>query len=485
MRRPRVALIVLATGLVAVVPAVFAFRDGVLSGYSGGPESSGWNCVSCHGFNQGAGNVELIGAPDRYRFGAVYDLTVRVSDADKVGAGFEISAEGEAPGHVGTFLISDATHTQFSHAVHEDYVTHTLSGVADSISNWASGGGSYDYHLQWRAPFGDVGRINFYASANAIDDDAFLLGDNYYFAYATAAYSAPFDVDGDGDVDLADFAVLQRCYSGVDPAAGGECGFVDLNGDGMVTALEHFALTNVLSGPIDAEPAGLIAADYVRGGLLYDKWWAVAELGAPGVDHPLWATRPDQTSNTRTGSTTWRCKECHGWDYKGVDGAYGSGSHRTGFSGIFGSTMSPGAVFELLKKNEVTVPGGHGFGDTGLSDDDIWDLVAFVRSGLVDTDTHVDTTDPAGPFLGTSGLGLGLYQDTCYHCHGSDGTDLNFNTPESPSYVGTVANGNPWEFLHKVRFGHPGSSMPPGEKLRWDAADAADIGAYAQGLPTE
>jgi len=38
---------------------------------------------------------------------------------------------------------------------------------------------------------------------------------------------------------------------------------------------------------------------------------------------PLWAT---QSSNTRSGKDTWRCKECHGWDYMGVDGAYGSGS---------------------------------------------------------------------------------------------------------------------------------------------------------------
>src|SRR3990172_1061139 len=85
-------------------------------------------------------------------------------------------------------------------------------------------------------------------------------------------------------------------------------------------------------------PQPELSGDPVRGGLLYDEWWVViAEDEAeahmaegPATDHPLWKT---QTTNTRTGADTWRCKECHGWDYKGVDGAYGSGSHQTGFKG--------------------------------------------------------------------------------------------------------------------------------------------------------
>jgi mono/diheme cytochrome c family protein len=67
------------------------------------------------------------------------------------------------------------------------------------------------------------------------------------------------------------------------------------------------------------------------GGILYDMWWAVTGADEPTGDHPLWAT---QNTNTRTGPDTWRCKECHGWDYRGADGAYGSGSHFTGFVGV-------------------------------------------------------------------------------------------------------------------------------------------------------
>ena len=101
----------------------------------------------------------------------------------------------------------------------------------------------------------------------------------------------------------------------------------------------------------DGPPQGFLDADAARGGALYDKWWKVAGVTAtePTGDHPLWASRPDMQSNTRIGSVTWRCKECHGWDYKGVDGAYSSGSHRTGFAGIFGTTQSSQGAFDLIK----------------------------------------------------------------------------------------------------------------------------------------
>jgi hypothetical protein len=133
----------------------------------------------------------------------------------------------------------------------------------------------------------------------------------------------------------------------------------------------------------------------VRGGSMYDKWWAVTGLAAPTTDNPLWALRPDTTSNSRTGADTWRCKECHGWDYKGVNGAYAGGSHRTGIAGIFGTTKTAQEAFDLLK-------GDHGYGIVGLSDEDLWDLAAFVTEGLIDTDSIIDTD---GAFIGSVATG--------------------------------------------------------------------------------
>ena len=86
------------------------------------------------------------------------------------------------------------------------------------------------------------------------------------------------------------------------------------------------------------------AADELRGGILYDKWWVVNHGSEPTGEHPLYPPAGQQS-----GSTTFRCKECHGWDYKGVDGAYGSGSHFTGIGGVFGTTMSAQELFDLIK----------------------------------------------------------------------------------------------------------------------------------------
>ena len=201
----------------------------------------------------------------------------------------------------------------------------------------------------------------------------------------------------------------------------------------------------------------------------------------PIGDHPFWASRPDTQSNTRVGSVTWRCKECHGWDYKGVDGAYGSGSHRTGIAGIFGTTRSASEAFDLIKTD-------HGYGNAGLSDDDIWDLAKFVLEGQIDTDDLIDASEAFvgnldnGQTLYDSGIGTGT---ACMVCHGADGLQAppGVDPDEHDDFVGLIANENPWEFQHKVRFGQPGTAMSGSVADGGTTQDVADLGAYAQSLP--
>src|SRR6056297_765717 len=79
-----------------------------------------------------------------------------------------------------------------------------------------------------------------------------------------------------------------------------------------------------------------IAADegsIARGGRLYDKWYKEIDDKAPGESHKLYPS--DATYADKPGSN-WRCKECHGWDGMGADGAYSSGKHFTGIKGING-----------------------------------------------------------------------------------------------------------------------------------------------------
>ncbi|MBI4719566.1 MAG: hypothetical protein HY763_17355 [Planctomycetes bacterium] len=211
-----------------------------------------------------------------------------------------------------------------------------------------------------------------------------------------------------------------------------------------------------------------------RGGLLWDQWWTVAALNAPTGNHPLYPP-----SGQQTGSATFRCKECHGWDYKGRDGAYGAGAHYTGIRGVFGSTKTPLEMFNLVKLSSGT--NGHGFGGYGLSDQDIRDLVQFVNDLAIDTDTYIDGT---GAFLGNPSQGQSHYTSggspSCIACHGADGATINFGTALAPEWVGTVAVENPWELLHKIRIGNPGTAMPSWLLSGGTDQGAADIGRYAQ-----
>ena len=216
-----------------------------------------------------------------------------------------------------------------------------------------------------------------------------------------------------------------------------------------------------------------------RGARLYDKWWGETGANAPTTDHPLWAT---QSTNTRSGKDTWRCKECHGWDYKGKDGAYGSGSHMTGFAGVYDAAQSKSAD-ELVAALKGATNSDHDF-STVLDAQALTDLATFLKEGLVDESTYIDYAAKA-PIGADADHGKQLYDSLCAACHGADGKTINFKDEAHPEYVGTIANENPQEFLHKARFGQPGSNppMPSTLDVGWSVQDAGDVWAYAQNVP--
>jgi thiosulfate dehydrogenase len=226
-------------------------------------------------------------------------------------------------------------------------------------------------------------------------------------------------------------------------------------------------------------PELTVKGSWIQGGALYDKWWTVANVEPPKDDHPLWATRPDQQTNGRKGATTWRCKECHGWDYKGVDGAYGGGSHRTGVGGILKASKLPSEkIFDIIAVK-------HGYLKSGMREKYLWDLVAFVRHGLIDTAGYLDADKrfkgrvEEGKKHYTKGT---LTEAGCAKCHGSDG--LKEVVPGFDEFPPKMARKNPWELMHKIRFGHPGSTMPNyGLQIRFQ--NLKDLGAYIQSLPVK
>ncbi len=214
------------------------------------------------------------------------------------------------------------------------------------------------------------------------------------------------------------------------------------------------------------------------GGKLYDKWWkAVPGVKEPVGDHPLWAL---QTTNKRKGDDTWRCKECHGWDYRGKDGAYGSGSHKTGFPSVLAVQAKSLEQLKAILKGSTNPK--HDFSKT-LDDAALTNLATFLKHGLVDLATAIDAKTKK-PVKADVGRGKQL-SVVCTACHGPEGKKLNFGKPDDPEYVGTVAKENPWEFLHKVRVGQPGSDppMPTGVEMGSSLQDLLDILAYSQTLP--
>jgi len=211
----------------------------------------------------------------------------------------------------------------------------------------------------------------------------------------------------------------------------------------------------------------------VRGGLAYDKWWkAVPNAAEPAGNQPLWAL---QSSNERSGADTYRCKECHGWDYQGQDGAYGGGSHFTGFDGVLDAASM--STKDLKKALNGKTNASHDFSVVG--DDAIDDLVNFIKAGTIDDTKYIDYSTKKT--IGTNNArGKTLYESTCVSCHGADGKLIVIDDTEG---VGSMSNGNPWEILHKIRFGHPGSLMPSGVLEGWSTQDSADVLGYSQTLP--
>jgi thiosulfate dehydrogenase len=216
-----------------------------------------------------------------------------------------------------------------------------------------------------------------------------------------------------------------------------------------------------------------------EGGVMYDNWMKAMGVDVPEGDHPLWST---QTTNTRSGADTWRCKECHGWDYKGKDGAYGSGSHQTGFKGVWDSSSM--SAEELTAWLNGTMNPDHNFvGEGMLGETQVQMMVAFLQSEKIDTNVFVDVDGTVTD--GNPELGAEFYSTFCEYCHGEDGTALNFGSDTEPEFVGTVASDNPWEFVHKVSYGHPGAVMPSGINMDWSLQDIIDLLTHAQTLPVK
>jgi len=227
------------------------------------------------------------------------------------------------------------------------------------------------------------------------------------------------------------------------------------------------------TAPVEEEAAAT-PASIVKGGAIYDQWWAAVDgASEPTENQALWAT---QSTNTRSGKDTWRCKECHGWDYQGIDGAYSSGSHSTGFTGVYNAGMSK-SKGEL----ESIMRGGgnadHDFSSL-LGEEGVTDIVNFLSEGLIDASEYISYSTKGITVWADLVNGKVRYDRSCATCHAGDGRIAEFDE----EYLTNLANDNPWEVLHKIRFGQPDGAMPGSVHSGWSTQDAVDVLAYTQSL---
>jgi thiosulfate dehydrogenase len=234
----------------------------------------------------------------------------------------------------------------------------------------------------------------------------------------------------------------------------------------LLSGLLNHAYAAVPENPTDQWKIG-------SGGALYDNWASALMKSPPTDTHPAYPK-----DGKKKGKDTWRCKECHGWDYKGAEGAYKKGSHYTGVKGIRNMVGTSTDEIKKIIRNDT-----HKYDNTMIPDIALDNLAEFVSHGQLDTAQYIDYSTKKA--RGDTKQGARYYQTICAICHGFDGKQINFKPakPNEPEYIGTVANDNPWEVLHKIRNGQPGVPMVSLGVL--DSQDQVDILSYAQTLPTK
>ena len=201
-----------------------------------------------------------------------------------------------------------------------------------------------------------------------------------------------------------------------------------------------------------------------RGGRLYDKFWAENKAAKPATDHPSYVKDGKYGKEN-----SWRCKECHGWDYKGKDGAYAKGSHMTGIKGIGGAAGKDPAAVAAVLRDKI-----HGYTEAQLSAKDASDLALFVSKGQGNLGKYLDA---ANKVKGDGARGATYFNTLCAGCHGEDGKKVKDGPP-----LGSVAD-NGAEMMHKVLNGQPGEAMPALRAL--DHQVAADIAVHLTRLPAK
>ena len=228
--------------------------------------------------------------------------------------------------------------------------------------------------------------------------------------------------------------------------------------------LDREIVVNMLAY-VQTLPLRDIAASIVRGGRLYDTWYKENKRDVPPGVHPAFPAALAKNIEPRA---TWRCKECHGWDYRGLMSADGK---ETVIKGI--SAMANGSIEAVMV--QLRNPTHHRF-EKLLSVRDLLDVATFVTKGQVNMDDFIDRKTRKA--RGDAKAYAAHYQTICATCHGAAGRDIRTMPP-----LGRVATVDPYRALHGIFNGHPGEAMPA--LLAFPRELSIGLLAYIQSLPAQ
>jgi mono/diheme cytochrome c family protein len=215
---------------------------------------------------------------------------------------------------------------------------------------------------------------------------------------------------------------------------------------------------------------------------MFDKFWA----SETGWDFGANADHFGQFADF------YRCKQCHGWDQLGNAGAYISRAPKTTRPNVSSVNLkehaaehTPQELFDDIVRssgrrdldadlasydpatNSTTGDQMPNFSEF-MTDEQVWDLVKFLKEEAIDTDELYDFTTsgsyPTGSWTpsnigrnGDAAGGNGVYADAnCAACHGADGTQIMVDGSFS---VGSFFRKKSNEAQHKVKFGQLGTQM--------------------------
>lgn len=230
----------------------------------------------------------------------------------------------------------------------------------------------------------------------------------------------------------------------------------------------------------------------INGGRIYSKFWA-EETGFTLTNSNLQSQA--ELDTITSSSNFFRCKQCHGWDRLGREGGYSNRAPKTSRPNVAdfdlaaaSASLSDQELFDAVKTGTATRRDistdlttydpavdptiGDQMPDYSqiLTDEQIWNLVDYLKRQALDTSLLYDITLEAGTVYPNrartfSNIGLdgdaengdAIFAAECAGCHGDDGTTI---LVDGGSYtVGAHIRAKPYEDQHKVKFGHLGSSM--------------------------